>query len=89
MYINTKRNRPSQTPKEPTRPTSPINCVLLSYFETGRRLKVRSLLLANEELETEPDAKRANKTNLTDKLCIVELFLDWSKVESPQFAVGK
>ena len=30
-----------------------------SYFEAGRRLKVRSILDVCEELEAKPDAKRA------------------------------
>ena len=30
-----------------------------SYFESGRRLKVRSILNVCEELEAKPDAKRA------------------------------
>ena len=30
-----------------------------SYFEAGRRLKIRSILDVCEELEAKPDAKRA------------------------------
>ena len=40
-----------------------INCVLLGYFEAGRRPKVRSIQEVCEELEAEPDAKRTNKNN--------------------------
>ena len=31
----------------------------LSYFETGRSSRIRSLLCVNEEFENKPDAKRA------------------------------
>ena len=33
------------------------------YFETGRRLKNRSLPCVNEDFETEPDAERATQDN--------------------------
>ena len=36
-----------------------------SYFEAGRRLKVRSILDVCEELEAKPDAKRALLGNFT------------------------
>ena len=36
-----------------------LELYIKSYFEAGRRLKVRSILDVCEELEAKPDAKRA------------------------------